>query len=59
ATGKTTVKLYNLSGQQILQEQFQAEKRLHQINTQQLESGMYLFVIENNGKKTTGKIVHE
>jgi hypothetical protein len=42
-----------------LQEQFQAEKRLHQINTQQLESGMYLFVIENNGKKTTGKIVHE
>ena len=59
ATGKTTVKLYNLSGQQILEEHFQAEKKLHQINTQQLISGMYLFVIENNGKKTIGKIVHE
>jgi hypothetical protein len=59
SNGKVTIRMYDLSGQLIIEDYFQAEKKLHQINTQHLTSGMYLFVIENNGKKTTGKIIHE
>lgn len=54
---QTTVSLYNLFGQQVLQQTFTNSTT---INTEQLVSGIYFYELRNNkGVVKTGKVVRE
>jgi hypothetical protein len=52
-----SIEVFDLHGKQVFSKTFQKAKQLEQINLTNFKSGMYLFVLEANGKRITKKIV--
>jgi hypothetical protein len=56
-TEKTTMKFYNMLGQEVLSIQPERAANYLEINTQKLKAGVYTYRIENNNAIATGKLI--
>lgn len=55
----TKIDFYDISGKWVMSEKLSGQKKFWSIDVSHMNSGMYLYVIQQNDKKITGKIIHE
>lgn len=53
------IDFYDISGKWVHSQNLTGQKKFWSINVNHLNSGMYLYVIQQKDKKITGKIIHE
>ena len=57
--GNGKIDFYDISGKWVMSEKLNGQKKFWSVDVSQMNSGMYLYVIQQNDKKITGKIIHE